>query len=80
MDGTYVPLRGMEISRNISGLCKAGKEKVVLVIVPRYLTRLIRARMNHHWAERYGEIHRSFSRRKYRVSFSNIFTGEGVNG
>lgn len=44
MDGTYIPLwSDGSLKRHICAFARQGEDKVVLVIVPRFLTRLIQS-------------------------------------
>jgi (1->4)-alpha-D-glucan 1-alpha-D-glucosylmutase len=78
MEGTYLPLQGDgELKEHICAFTRRGEGKVVLVIVPRFLTRLLKSPdelpLGH---EVWGDSRVVIPREIPTVKFKNILTGE----
>ena len=79
-DGTYLPLSGEgDLKEHLCAFARSGEGKVVLVIVPRFLTRLVKnpdeLPLGH---EVWGDSRVLIPREIPAVRFKNILTGEAI--
>jgi (1->4)-alpha-D-glucan 1-alpha-D-glucosylmutase len=79
MDGAYIPLMGDgDHKEHVCAYARKGEAKTVLVIVPRFLTRLIQMDQLPFGRETWGDSWVVIPSEISAVRFNNIFTGETI--
>jgi (1->4)-alpha-D-glucan 1-alpha-D-glucosylmutase len=79
MDGTYIPLMSDgDHKEHVCAYARKEEGKVVLVVVPRFLTHLMQMDEMPFGKKTWGDSWLVIPPEVYAVRFNNIFTGEAI--